>query len=44
MDKYTTTDFKSKDPDKEKDKIILSNDAYAIIEFLEVIGRRLANG
>ena len=33
-DKYTTEELKSKD-DKEKDKVSLSNDAYALGEVLE---------
>jgi hypothetical protein len=36
-DKYTTLDLKAKDAVGEKDKIVLSNDSYAICEFLEVL-------
>jgi len=32
MDKYTTVDLKSKDLEKEKDKIIISNESYALTE------------
>lgn len=34
--KYTTTTLSTKDPDA-KDKIVLSNDAYAICEMLETL-------
>lgn len=35
--KYTTADLKAKDSEGEKDKIVLSNDAYAVGELLEIL-------
>ena len=37
MDKYTTSDLLIKEPLAEKDKIILSNDAYAVSEMLDIL-------
>ena len=39
-DNYTTSELKLKD-NKEKDKVELSNDAYAIGELLECLNNRL---
>lgn len=37
LDKYTTTELKLKEPEIEKDKIIISNDFYAVCEYLNNI-------
>lgn len=37
VDTYTTEDIKGKDPIKEKDKLVLSNDAYALGKLLECL-------
>ena len=42
MEKYTTTDKISADKtEKEKKKIVISNDAYAIADFLEELKQTL---
>lgn len=43
-DDYTTEEKKSKDAEKEKDKVVLSNDAYAICEFVEELTRNIRIG
>ena len=40
LEKYTTSELKQKD-EKEKDKIIISNDAYAICEHLNCLINKL---
>lgn len=40
-DKYTTEELKSKDPIKEKDKIVITNDTYALCELLTELNFRL---
>lgn len=40
LEKYTTSELKQKD-EKEKDKIIISNDAYAICDYLNGLINKL---
>jgi len=40
-DKYTTTDLKNADPVAEKDKAVISNDTYALMELGETIAFKL---
>jgi hypothetical protein len=41
MDKYTTAELKAANPLTEKEKIVLSNDAYAQREILETVAEKL---
>lgn len=40
-EEYTTAEKKAKESEKEKDKTELSNDAYAVIQFIEYLTNKL---
>jgi hypothetical protein len=41
MDSYTTAELLAKEPIAEKNKIIVSNDAYAVMDILEKYFKKL---
>lgn len=43
MEKYTTEDKIKADPIKEKDKIVISNDAYSLVDSLIELSQQINN-
>ena len=41
MKGYTTKELKEKDPEKEKDKTEISNEAFAICDFLDQLIKKV---
>ena len=41
IDNYTTAELKAKEPEKEKEKTILSNDAFAIGEIIDALIKKI---
>ena len=41
IDNYTTAELKAKEPEKEKDKTEVSNDAFAIGEIIDILIKKI---